>query len=163
MVRAARDADKIAGFDFDRENRSGPRMDVEEPAPFDDETHFIFIVEVLAAELCEHHVQVRRVRLHVDDIGRDVPAARFQPVDLTSVSGEERVGRGIRCDGVFGQPSLVLDAVRGEKRGDIGVRAKRHVLRGYLHDRHGATSSDFGWPLYSARATLSSRNSTIST
>ena len=54
---------EIAGLDFDREHRAALRVDVEQPAPFDDEAHFVLVVPVLAAELREHRVEVRRVGL----------------------------------------------------------------------------------------------------
>ena len=42
-----RHADEIAGFDLDREHRALRRMDVEQPAPLDDEADFVLVVPVL--------------------------------------------------------------------------------------------------------------------
>ena len=77
---SARESDRP--LHFDREHRAAGRMDVEQPAPFDDETDFVLVVPVLAAEFVQHGVEIRRVGLDVDHVGRDVAAARFELVDL---------------------------------------------------------------------------------
>src|SRR5262245_13269602 len=51
VMRATRYTNQVAGLNFDRKHRSLGRMDVKEPAPFDDEPHLIFVVPVLTAEL----------------------------------------------------------------------------------------------------------------
>src|SRR5215471_19779040 len=55
MVRATRDANEIARLDFDGEHRPAvSRVDVEEPAAFDNQPHFVLVVPVFRAELREH-------------------------------------------------------------------------------------------------------------
>ena len=94
VVRAARHADQIAGLDFDGEDRLPRRMDVKQPAAFDDEADFVLVVPVLGVELVEHHVEIRRVREDVDDVGGDVAALRFQLVDLRRVARASRASAG---------------------------------------------------------------------
>jgi hypothetical protein len=43
-------------------------MDVKQAAALDNEPDLILVVPVLAAELVQHGVEVRRVRKHVDDV-----------------------------------------------------------------------------------------------
>ena len=43
-------ADEVAGHHFERKRRPAIRVDVEQPAAFDDEPHFVFAVPMLATE-----------------------------------------------------------------------------------------------------------------
>ncbi len=69
-------------------------MNVKQAAAVDDEADFVFVVPVLGIEPGQHAVEAGRVRLHVDDVGGDVAAARFELVDLPGVGGENRLGTG---------------------------------------------------------------------
>ena len=136
MVRTARHADQIAGFHFDREDRAVAGVDVEQAPAFDDEPHFVLVVPMLAAELREHDVEVRRLRLDVDHVRRHVAAPRLQRVDLAPVGGQQRVSGRVRRHGLRGRPSLVLDTVFREERLDGVSIAERQVLGRDLDDGH---------------------------
>ena len=43
-------ADEVAGHHFERKHRPAIRVDLEQPAAFDDEPHFVFVVPMLATE-----------------------------------------------------------------------------------------------------------------
>src|SRR5215472_13027359 len=75
VPRAPRNAHQVAGFNLNRHHGALRRMNMKKPATCDDVAHFIFIVGVLDVELRKHRVQARRVRIHVNHVGRDVSAA----------------------------------------------------------------------------------------
>src|SRR5262249_58047677 len=88
--------DRAPRVDLDGEDRAVGRVDVEQAAPFDDETDLVFVVPVLAAELREHHVEVRRIGLDVDHVGGHVAAARFERGDLGVVGVENLLDGRVR-------------------------------------------------------------------
>ena len=117
-----------------REHRLARRMDVEQPASFDDEAHFVLVVPVLAAELREHRVEVRRLGLDVDHVGVDVAAARLERVDLRRLGGEDLLGGGSGSTGRSRHPALILDAVLGEESANVrGLGERRSLLRNPDH------------------------------
>src|ERR1044071_1567519 len=78
VQRAARNANQIAGFDFDCQHSAVRRMNVEESVTGDGESHFVLIVPVFAIELCEHFFKSEGCRVDVDDVGSDVAAALLE-------------------------------------------------------------------------------------
>src|SRR5437764_1063493 len=75
------DTDEISRLDFDCNNRRVSRMNVENSASLNDETYLILVVPVFAAEPREHCIETRCLRVHVDNIGGHIPAARLQLLD----------------------------------------------------------------------------------
>ena len=69
---------------------------MKQAAALHDESDFVFVMPVFAAELREHGVQVRGLRADVDHIGGHVAAGRLQFVDLVAVRLKHRVGAGVR-------------------------------------------------------------------
>src|ERR671918_465796 len=59
MECAARNANQIAGFHFNREHGAGGRVNVKQSSARDNESHFIFVVPVFAIEFCEHRIETR--------------------------------------------------------------------------------------------------------
>src|SRR4029450_7682887 len=130
VMRAARYANEVARLDLERENGLALGMDVEEAAALDDEGHLVLVVQVLAREALEHGVEVRRLRLHVDDIGNNVAAARLEVVDLGRPRREDLVGRGRARHTRRVAGPLVLNAVLGEKATDgLGVGDRAILVR----------------------------------
>ena len=95
-----------------------------------------------AAELREHRVEARRVRLDVDDVGRDVAALRLELVDLVARRPRESRRRSrLGEPAVRRRPALVVDAARGEIGADLGrVLASVRFSSGISHERHDGSS-----------------------
>jgi len=108
---SAWDADEIARDDFDGKHRAGVRMNVEQPAAFDDEPNLVFVVPVLAVELVEHDLQVRRVREHINHVGRHIAAADLELVDLFLVGVEQFLSRRASRNVPSGLGTFVVDAL----------------------------------------------------
>ena len=90
VQRPARHANEIAGLDFDCENGRIRRMNVEQPAALNDESDFVFVVPVFAAEFRKHDVQVRRLRLR-PPVGADRVRAALVEGQKEDVGGRGRV------------------------------------------------------------------------
>ena len=98
-------------------------------AALDDEPHFVFVVPVLAAELREHHVEVGRLRFDVDDVGGDVAAALLQRIDFSACTWRESP-QPVRPQRPRARAStFVLDAVGGEKSGELGTFTESSAVR----------------------------------
>ena len=108
MPGAARHANQVARFDFDRDDRPAAfaRMDMKQaPAP-DDEPYLVLVVPVLGAELREHRLEVGGRRGDVDDVGRDVAAPRFQLIDFRRVRSQDRFRWRVRGRALGQRPAL---------------------------------------------------------
>src|SRR5688572_29812262 len=149
-------ADQVAGFDFDGNHGLVCRMDVENPAAMDDEADLVFIVPVFPAEFCQHGVQPRCLRVHVNDIRRDVASARFQLFNFCRVRLEDFFGGGVGFGRVFRIPDLIIDADRLQKVRYFDTVSQGMTLFGYSDYRHVSS-------IMCRRPTDSSRNSRIST
>src|SRR5215471_3737834 len=94
---------------------------MEEAASLNDEAHFILVVPMLAAELRQHRIEVRRLRRHADHVRRDVSAPRFQVVDLVGVGPKDLVLRRARFNRMSRLPHVVLDSDFTEVLRDLGL------------------------------------------
>src|SRR5581483_5850332 len=74
MQRAAGHTDQVARFHFNGQDRRVLRMNVEYAASCNDESDFVLIVPMLAAEFRKHRIEVRGLRIDVDDVRGDVTA-----------------------------------------------------------------------------------------
>ena len=128
--------EQVAGVHLDGYHRSFRGVDVEKPAPFDDEAHLVLVVPVLDVELVEHRVEVRGSGIDVDDVGGDVAAFLFELLDLGAVGLEDLLGRRVRGHGMGRLPALVVDAEAGEIRGDLLFVLYLPVLIGNRQDGH---------------------------
>src|SRR5262245_37537376 len=88
VQRASRYTDQITGFDFDAEHGSRFTMNMKDPMPRDDKSHFVFVVPVLAIELRQQRVETRRCRGDVDHISSHVATTSFELLDLARVCVE---------------------------------------------------------------------------
>ena len=133
-MRAARHADHVSGLDLDGEDRPVLRVDVEDPASPTMNRTSSSSCQCSGVNLREHRVEARRRRRHVDDVRRDVAAARFELVDLhlyaarTSAAGAPG-GNGPRLG------PLVVDA---EAAGTAGIRGfgDGAIFVGNSNERH---------------------------
>src|SRR5215467_14640414 len=94
---------------------------MEEAASLNDEAHFILVVPMLAAELRQHRIEVRRLRRHADHVRRNVPAPRFQVFDLVGVGPKDLVLRRARFNWMSRLPYVVLDSDFSEILRDLGL------------------------------------------
>ena len=116
VMRAARHANQIAGFNFDGEHRPAVgRMNMKKPAALDNQADFVFVVPVLGAEFGEHRVEPRRRRVDVDDVRGHIAAARLQAGDLVvrTRRGSRRRSR-LAAPGRARRPALEIDSASGE-------------------------------------------------
>ena len=137
MVGAARDANQVSGLDLYREDRAVGRVNVEETTAFHDKANLVFVVPMLAAELRQHHVEIRRRRRHVDHVRGGVTAARLQFLNLVAVRVEHCFGIRIRGNDPRGLPSLVRDAVRREEARDSIVTVDCLLAFRNFYQGHG--------------------------
>src|SRR5260370_25922266 len=68
VPRAARNADQVATFHFDRSERADAWPDVKKSATMIDEAHFFFVVTAFATTLGRHGVLVRPLRCGINHI-----------------------------------------------------------------------------------------------
>src|ERR1043166_605257 len=114
MPSAARNAEKVAGFDSDGNHVAFARMDVKQAAALDDEADFVFIVPMLAVEAVKHGFEAGRRGRNVNDVGGDVTALGFEAIDFRSVSGEDFGGGSAGREFMRRLPSFVSDANSAE-------------------------------------------------
>src|SRR5262249_11210806 len=120
----------------DREYRQPRRVNVKQPAALDNQPDLVLVVPVLAAELRQHGLEARCVRVDVDDVSGNIAAAGLQLVDLRRAGRQDLVGRRSRLENALGQPSLVLDAALEQVGTDRLWITKRPVLVRNAHGRH---------------------------
>src|SRR5262245_58248515 len=88
VQEAGRNSDQVAGFDLDGDYRGVLGVKVKQPAPFDDESHLVIVVPVLAVEFGQHLVQALCLRPDVNHVGRDVSAALLELLYLGRICGQ---------------------------------------------------------------------------
>src|SRR5262249_30492735 len=115
--------------------RSVFRMDVEDPLPGDDQPDLVLVVPVLAGKFGEHRFEPGSRGGHVDDVGRDVAAARLQLRELALVRVEDARGR-CRRDLGRGVDALVVDPDSGQLAGNPGGIGELTPLGGYSDSCH---------------------------
>src|SRR5258708_4329629 len=168
VERSARNANQVAGLDFDRNNRALARMDMEQTSACDDVPDLVLIMRVLDVELCEHRIQPGSIGMDVDHIRGHVTSPALEFLDLLAVGAQDLVCGGIAGQLARGLPAFVLDANSGEVVADLTMFAERTILIGNLQNGH-TISSAFGRRTNYAdcaapeRTSTSIRNSRIST
>src|SRR6266581_1286246 len=168
VQRPARNANQVAGLDFDRNNRALERMDMEQASARYDVADFVLIVGMLDIELCEHRIQPGSIGMDVDHIRGEVTSPALEFLDLLSVGAQDLVRGGIARQLGRGLPAFVLNTNSSEIIADFVVFAERTIFIGYLENGH-TTSSAFGRRMNYAdcaapeRTSTSIRNSRIST
>src|SRR6266567_5119021 len=168
VQRPARNANQVAGLDFDRNNRALLRMNMEQASASDDVTDFVLIMGMLDVELCEHRIQPGSIGMDVDHIRRDVTSPALEFLDLSTVGAQDLVRGGIARQLARGLPAFVLNADSGEVVAHLIVLAERTMFIGNLENGH-TISSVFGRRTNYAdcaapeRTSTSIRNSRIST
>src|SRR5436309_7880824 len=65
---AARHANQVAGFHFQRDDRRRRRMNVKQAAPGDDVANFVLVVTMLDVKFREHGVEPGSIGVYVDHI-----------------------------------------------------------------------------------------------
>src|SRR5947208_2568350 len=123
VQRSAGNENQIAGFHFQRHDRRGWRMNVEQAAPGDDVADFVLVVAMLDVEFGQHGVESGRARVHIDHVGGHVPTALLQLLDLWHVGLQNLLGGGIIGEARRNWPALVLDADTREVRANLGLFA----------------------------------------
>src|SRR5262245_56235866 len=89
MQRAARNANQVAGLNFDSDNGRSLGIHMKEAAALDDETDLVFIMPVLAAEFREHRVKIWSLGIDVDHVRCHISAGCFEFLDLGKVRIED--------------------------------------------------------------------------
>src|SRR5581483_3711594 len=140
MPRAAGNAKQVTGFDRDGDDFALARANVKESAPFNDKTDFILVVPVLGVEAVEHGVETGRLGADVNDVGGDVAAFGFQPVDFGRVGGENLGGRRIGSDLMGRFPSFVGDTDGRQVVADLGEFGQCAIFIWNVQNRHNNSS-----------------------
>src|SRR6266851_2042831 len=136
VPRAARNADQVATFHFDRSERADAWPDVKKSATMNDEAHFVFVVPVFATELGQHGFQVRGLRCDINHIRRDITAVPLKLFDFGAVRRENLFRCCIVLDSMCRFPAFVLDSDVREVRGDAFLVVQSPVLVWYSDNRH---------------------------
>ena len=108
MPRLLGHADQVTRLDLDGHDGCASRTYVKQTAAVNDETHLVIVVPMLPAELRQHLLQARRLRLDVDHIRRDVAAAGLEPFDIFGVSLEDLVCGCAGSDEAGRSPAFVV-------------------------------------------------------
>ena len=95
MQGSSRNANQVAGIDFDRDHWTLLRMNMEQASSGNDVTDLILIMRMLNIELGKHGVQPGSIRVDVNHIGGDVAALAFEMLDLFAVSVQNLISRSI--------------------------------------------------------------------
>jgi hypothetical protein len=74
---AARNANQISSFDLDSDDRTSLRVNMKQSVPRDYESHFVFVMPVLAIELRQHLFQPGSLRTDINYVCSYIATARF--------------------------------------------------------------------------------------